>query len=73
MPAGIQEKIQSIEVSVLQRPYAVRIECPYCQAENDVSYGEFTGKYGDPPDWNGSEITCPDCGRKILIDSQSWD
>lgn len=62
-----------IEVRVCQKPVSVELECPACGHEASWSYDEFTAMYGDPPDWTGCRVCCPECGREYTIGSQDWD
>ena len=68
-----QERLPEAELTVSQKPVSVEFECPCCGHEIEMPYGDFEGKYGDPPDWSGSVIECPDCGKRILVDSVDWD
>lgn len=61
------------EIRVNQKPVSVTIECPECNRSEEINYNEFTGAYGDPPDWLGTILTCPNCGARLRIDSQDWD
>lgn len=63
----------SFEVRVNQKPVSVTIECPECNHSEEIIYTEFTGTYGDPPDWTGTVLTCSHCGARLRIDSQDWD
>lgn len=61
-----------VEIQVNQKPISVAIDCPECEETEEIDYSEFCGAYGDPPDWNGTVLTCKHCGARIRIDSQNW-
>lgn len=65
--------LPGIEVRVVQKPIFVNMECPDCEYEASWPYDEFKSMYGDPPDWTGEKITCPNCGKEYRINSQDWD
>lgn len=69
----LAENLPSAEARVEQRPVAVELECPRCGHSTSSPYGEFCDRHGDPPDWNGTVVTCESCGEKFIIDGQDWD
>lgn len=62
-----------IEVRVSQKPISVELECPECYHEASWPYDEFKRLYGDPADWTGSRIECPNCHKQYTIGNQTWD
>lgn len=65
--------IQSVDIVVQQRPTHAKFECPECLADIKIPYSDFCAEHGDPCDWSGNEIKCPECGKKYEIDEWEFD
>lgn len=65
--------ILKADVTVIQKPITVKLDCPYCDEEIEIDYSEFEGMVGEPCDWNYSKFNCPKCGKEIEIDGVDWD
>lgn len=62
-----------MEVQVNQRPVSVQLTCDECDHEHEKTFDDFCLEHGSPPDWNGQNWKCTECGNVNLIDGQSWD
>lgn len=62
------EKRPTVDIYVAQRPTYATFTCPKCYAEAEIPYKEFCEEHGEPCDWSGGEIECPECGAKYEID-----
>lgn len=69
------EKILKADVRVVQAPVDVRIDCPHCDYEIEMSYSDFESlMLSDyPGDWRGERIECPECEKEIEIEDYEWD
>lgn len=68
-----KNKIPVIDVTVVQMPVKVEFSCPACGENHRIEYREFVEAYGDPAEWNGMDIKCPNCGRKLRVCDTDWD
>lgn len=73
MTEPIIKNLTSAEARVAQMPVSVDLECPLCGHSTTRTYADFRARYGEPPDWNGTVVTCDACGEKFVIDGQDWD
>lgn len=62
-------------ITIIQRPTDIRIDCPNCDYEIEISYSDFEDLMHSiyPCDWIGEKIVCPECGKEIEIDDYEWD
>lgn len=62
-------------VRIFTAPVDVKIDCPYCDCEIEMSYSDFEDlMHSDyPGEWVGEKIECPECGREIQIEGSDWD
>lgn len=71
----VEEKALKADVRIIQRPFEIRIDCPYCDYEVSMSYGDFEDLMPSdyPVDWTGEKIKCSNCEKEIEIDGNEWD
>ncbi|KIS21687.1 hypothetical protein [Clostridium botulinum] len=69
------EKVLKADVRVIQKPVEIRIDCPHCCYEIDMSYSDFEDLMPSdyPGDWTGEKIECPNCEKEIEIEDNEWD
>lgn len=62
-------------ITIIQRPTDIRVDCPRCDYEIEISYNDFEDLMHSiyPCDWIGKKIKCPSCKKEIEIDDYEWD
>lgn len=60
------------ELTVNQKPVSVSFTCPECFCGNEMPYDDFCDRHGEPGDWEGQRIQCPECGREFTVETQDW-
>ena len=61
-------------VRIIQILNKVRVECPHCNIDIEMSYHEFADIMPSdyPGDWGGYTINCQRCEKEIEIDDIEW-
>ncbi|EGT3619834.1 hypothetical protein FJ641_10575 [Clostridium perfringens] len=61
-------------ITIIQRPTDIRVDCPNCDCEIEISYNDFEDLMHSiyPCDWIGKKIKCPNCKKEIEIDDYEW-
>lgn len=69
-----KEKVLKADVRVIQRPAEIKIDCPHCNYEINMLYGDFEDLMQNdyPGDWIGEKIECPNCEKDIEIEDYDW-
>jgi len=73
MEPHYEGKVLKADITVIQKPVEIELDCPHCDEEIKIDYPEFAEILGEPCDWRYSKIYCPICGREIEIDDVDWD
>ena len=62
------------DLVIISEPSYVKMYCPYCEAEIEVEYGEFSGSMysGYWGDWEGELIHCEECENYFQIDNVNY-
>ena len=67
-----EEKIEYVDVTVIQTPVTVDWMCPHCDHDHSVKYNDFLGGE-EPCDWNYSKLFCEECDKECEVNSVDWD
>lgn len=61
------------DIRVIQKPVEIMFDCPHCEEEAIIDYGDFCCEVGDVCDWVYSKFECPKCNLEIEINYVDWD
>jgi len=64
---------KKVDLEVESAPIFVHFECPFCEEDIAINYGDFCCDIGEPCDWGYSKFDCPECKKGIEINSTYWD
>lgn len=63
--------MEKVDFTIVQHPVAIKLECPYCEADIEISWEDVNAPeyWGD--DWG--EIECPYCENTIVLGDCEFD
>lgn len=59
------------DFTILSRPCAIKLECPYCEEEIEIDWEDVNA----PECWSDywDDIECPECGKTIKLGDWEYD
>ena len=68
---GAKEDYAVADFTIVSKPVAIRLECPFCEEEIEIPWREVEV----PENWsdNWPAVACPNCGKEIALDDWDYD